>query len=467
VAGATNGIELLGSDNEIHNRGTIVGGQAGVHAVGGTSGVNIVNRGVIQGTNTFAVRTEGEVTLFNTGELNGAVSAVRASGASTIVNIGKIVGGSRYAIEAITSSPVIVVNDGRIEGGLEGGISFWDGNDLYKGRLGEVTGKLFFHGGNDIAYGGTRSESFVGGAGDDSIDGGGGNDIAFYSGSKADYTVSTSGGVTTVHDERLNGDGTDTLTNVRFLQFSDQTVILHNAAPTAVTLSAGSIAETAGVNSAVAALSSTDADGDAVTYSLVGSANGTFRLENNSLVLARALDFETQARQHTVTVEASDKYGGRIVQAFTLAVANVVETHPLTLTGTAAVDGLLGEAGADRLLGKGGRDVLTGGQGKDAFVFDTRPNARTNKDTITDFSRADDTIHLAKNVFSKIAKKGVLEKKAFYVGTKAHDADDRIVYNKKTGALYYDADGNGAKAAVHFATLANKVSINERDFFVI
>ena len=38
-------------------------------------------------------------------------------------------------------------------------------------------------------------------------------------------------------------------------------------------------------------------------------------------------------------------------------------------------------------------------------------------------------------------------------GTAATQADDYILYNRNTGALFYDADGNGSIAALQFATL--------------
>ncbi|MEO7221547.1 MAG: calcium-binding protein, partial [Devosia sp.] len=51
--------------------------------------------------------------------------------------------------------------------------------------------------------------------------------------------------------------------------------------------------------------------------------------------------------------------------------------------------------------------------------------------------------------------------------TKAHDADDRLIYNKTTGNLYYDADGKGGAAAVLFATLANKPPLLDVGDFAI
>ena len=42
-----------------------------------------------------------------------------------------------------------------------------------------------------------------------------------------------------------------------------------------------------------------------------------------------------------------------------------------------------------------------------------------------------------------------------------------MVYNKKTGILYYDEDGTGTKAAVQIAKLVNKASLSKNDFFVI
>ncbi|WP_114945451.1 M10 family metallopeptidase C-terminal domain-containing protein [Microvirga calopogonii] len=138
-----------------------------------------------------------------------------------------------------------------------------------------------------------------------------------------------------------------------------------------------------------------------------------------------------------------------------------------------ADDPLVGDGGNDRLSGGLGNDTLTGGAGADIFVFDAKLaktntlNKKQNLDRILDFVVADDTIHLAKSVFAKIAKKGVLKKGEFFVGSAAHDRDDRVIYNKKTGALFYDPDGTGAKEAIQVATLPKNLKLTNLDFFVV
>jgi serralysin len=61
----------------------------------------------------------------------------------------------------------------------------------------------------------------------------------------------------------------------------------------------------------------------------------------------------------------------------------------------------------------------------------------------------------------------VLSSGAFANGTAAQDADDRIIYNQATGELWFDADGNGAGAAVQFALLAAGTTLTASDIVVI
>ncbi|WP_062111188.1 family 16 glycosylhydrolase [Aureimonas sp. AU40] len=135
------------------------------------------------------------------------------------------------------------------------------------------------------------------------------------------------------------------------------------------------------------------------------------------------------------------------------------------LHGGAGKDVLSGGAGDDRLFGEDGSDKLTGGAGRDTFVFSTalKPG---EFDTITDFNPADDTIALAISVFDKAGPAGTLAPSAFYAapGGVAHAAADRILYDTKSGDLFYDADGSGSGAAVRFAHLEPGLALTSSDF---
>jgi len=52
---------------------------------------------------------------------------------------------------------------------------------------------------------------------------------------------------------------------------------------------------------------------------------------------------------------------------------------------------------------------------------------------------------------------GALTDAAFCLGTAAAAADDRIIYDKASGSLYYDADGSGAGAATLIATVGTSL----------
>jgi len=141
------------------------------------------------------------------------------------------------------------------------------------------------------------------------------------------------------------------------------------------------------------------------------------------------------------------------------------------LYGGAGNDVLKGGAGKDRIHGQEGKDTLTGGSGKDVFVFDRKPNKSRNVDKITDFNVKDDTIYLENKYFKvgsgSLSKPKKMASKYFYKGAKAHDSNDRIIYDQKKGYLYYDPDGTGSKAAIKIATLSKNLKMTYSDFYVI
>ena len=64
---------------------------------------------------------------------------------------------------------------------------------------------------------------------------------------------------------------------------------------------------------------------------------------------------------------------------------------------------------------------------------------------------------------------GALAATEFCVATAAHDADDSIIYNRSTGALFYDKDGTGAISAVQIATIgaSSHPALTYADFSVV
>jgi len=129
-------------------------------------------------------------------------------------------------------------------------------------------------------------------------------------------------------------------------------------------------------------------------------------------------------------------------------------------------DKLSGNLGNDTFIGGAGINTLTGGGGKDSFVFAAAPMAGT-MDIVRDFSSTDDTFKFKQPVFTSIGGKGKLAADALRFGSKAADAEDRIIYQKSTGNLYYDPDGTGAEAQVQIAKLSNKAKLVLSDFMVI
>jgi Ca2+-binding RTX toxin-like protein len=273
-----------------------------------------------------------------------------------------------------------------------------------------------------------------------------------------------------------------------------------NEAPTGLALSNLTIAELNGAEAEVGTFSALDPDVVPVlTYKLMEDKAGIFAIggtNNDKLVVVQGLklDFE-RARSHVVKVQVSD---GTLVEEkeFTITVTDRLSENTYGTAGNdiiwggAGADILRGGLGNDQLKGGGGRDTLsggagndrlwgglasdtlTGGKGVDRFIFDTKLGS-SNVDVVRDFNVRDDLFLLDNAVFTRLGKAGTPTKPvklgtdAFHLGRVAGDAEDRILYDRGTGALYYDRDGTGSAAAVKFALVVNKVALTASDFFVI
>lgn len=148
------------------------------------------------------------------------------------------------------------------------------------------------------------------------------------------------------------------------------------------------------------------------------------------------------------------------------------------LSGGGGDDTLNGGAGDDLISGGNGNDVLTGGSGVDFFALGG--DLGKSIDRVTDFkSKIGEKIILNAYVFEDLEvspkqpvdvdarDSGPLAASNFWIGKSAQDADDRLIYDKATGALYYDADGNGAGAAIQFAQFKAGTALSAACFLIL
>ncbi len=231
--------------------------------------------------------------------------------------------------------------------------------------------------GADTYTGSAFDDTVTGNGGNDVLDGGAGNDTLVLSGARSDYSwVKNQDGTHTVTD----GRSADTVSNFETVQFSDGSVSFaaaSNTAPTAPSLSGGtsaSVAENALIGKVVGTLSATDADGDAITYTLTDDAGGQFKLVTasgvTSLVVYGNLDYETRA-SYNVTVKATDTNGGATSSTFTINVSDIDEGKGMiTLDASAATSGM----NLDTFLTDKDAGFLSGASGSGFPVFDNGPS---------------------------------------------------------------------------------------------
>jgi serralysin len=189
-----------------------------------------------------------------------------------------------------------------------------------------------------------------------------------------------------------------------------------------------------------------------------GTGNDTYTVDNTGDVIVEGFG----AGLDTVFTSIGYKLSDDIER---LGVNGATTTYAIDLIGNARANEISGNDGANMIAGQGGSDTLIGYGGADTFAF-TSSIYVGSVDLILDFQVGVDKIWLDDGEFAGLSF-GTLAAGAFYAGTAAHDIDDRIIYDSTSGALYFDADGSGAGAAVQFAALSNGLLLTAGDFQVI
>ncbi|MFW2831100.1 GH12 family glycosyl hydrolase domain-containing protein [Sphingomonas sp. ID0503] len=153
------------------------------------------------------------------------------------------------------------------------------------------------------------------------------------------------------------------------------------------------------------------------------------------------------------------------VTTITHAAASGVVTRQ-EVFGTIGADQLSYTAkAATEFHGGAGADTILCGAGADRVVLDATLGSG-NVDRIKGYSAVADTIVLDHAVFDRVAI-GTLSSAAFVAGTAAADANDRVIYDKGTGIMLFDADGKGAGLAVMIAQVDAGTTLTNADFVVI
>lgn len=298
--------------------------------------------------------------------------------------------------------------------------------------------------GNDNLTGAGGHDTLDGGAGADDMTGGNGNDTYFVD--SASDVVSEGSGV---------GSGIDTVNttlnsytlpaNVERLTFTGT----------------GNFAATGnGLNNTITGGAGSDfLNGGVGADAMIGGLGGdTYIVDNGGDVVTENLG---EGSDWVRTTLSSYTLSDNVERLSYIGAGN------FTGTGNSLANSVVGGAGSDVLNGREGNDLLSGAGGTDAFLFNTPIAPTPNIDTITDFNAVDEKALLSQSVFAAAGPLGTLAAAAFRIGPSAGDADDRIVYDSATGKLFYDADGNGATAAIQFATLATGLALTNNNFSVV
>ena len=449
-----------------------------------TAADTITNMGTISGMSLHPDRTWADATIY-----------VAGAAAVNVTNTGSILSATGYAMALGSGGAVSVTNTGFIQGG----VALGSGSNFFDSRQGTITGGIYGYGGSsNIIYGSSGDNIIVGGAGNDTLNGFGGADTVTGGAGNDTYVVDNIDDVVS----ELSGQGTDTIRTSLGSYDLGAVAYVENLSYTGGGAFAG---YGNGLTNVIGGGGGDDTlDGGGAGNDTLNGYIGNDRLTggsgndwlnggrgadtmvgasgNDTYVVDSTLDvvseFSGQGTDTVRTTLTSYTLGANVENLIFIGSGNFVgngNTLDNVLTGGAGNDWLAGAAGNDTLSGGVGNDTLaggtgndnlTGGTGKDAFRFDTALNATTNVDHIFTFSTVDDKILLSHSVFTAAGAIGTLAPGAFFNGTGAADADDRIIYDSTTGALRYDADGLGGTAAIQFATLSTGLALTNANFTI-
>lgn len=455
-------------------------GLGGNDILDGVAGGNDIMQGG-QGNDTYIVTT-GSQTVDEAADNGDGIDEVKSSINFSLSNPARVLGN----VENLTLVGAAIVGIGNdLDNVITGNdqdnfLSGDSGNDTLNGGIGNDA--LNGDGGNDALNGGVGDDVLVGGSGNDTLVGGDGDDRMF----GGDGNDSLDGGTGGNHLE--GGLGNDTYALGAKADGED------------------AIIDTGGVDSISSTIDR--------TLAFFGT-NGADNIEN-LILLGTAINGTGNEFDNTITgnelnnvlsglagndtllgglgndkllggdgndrlfggAGADNEQGGNGNDAVLGEAGNDImhgDAGNDTLVGGDGNDQLFGDigndilnggAGNDRLTGGAGVDVMAGGLGNDIFIFNA-PISSASRDILVDFNHAADSILLNNDFMPALGGGGALNASFFYAGAHAHDANDHIIYNRATGGVFYDSNGNAAGGEVQIMQLSNHAAgVAANDFFV-
>lgn len=448
-AGADSWLGLAGNDTLSGNGGndTLEGGTGNDLLSGGSGNDSLIGGA---GNDRYVVDAAGDVIVEAAG---GGTDTVTTTRSYTLgANLETLVLGGTAAITGTGNAGANRIDGNSAANLLAGG----QGNDTLNGGAG-----------NDTLDGGTGNDSMAGGSGNDQYRVNAAGDIVTEAASAgADTVRSTIAYTIGANFENLELAGIGAISGTGNASANritgNQAANLLNGGAGNDTLSAGLGNDTLTGGLGVDRMEggdgndtyAYDAAGDLAVETATGGGVDTVR---SSISTTLPTLVENLVLVGSAAINGSGNAGGNVITGN--GAANV-------LRGGDGFDSLVGGGGSDRLEGGAGGDVLTGGSGADQFRF-ASPLVAGNIDQVADFNTGVDRFELDDAVFAGLGASGPLNAGAFRLGTSALDADDRILYDASSGWIRFDADGNGAGAAVAFATVLPGTTLTASDLWIV
>ncbi|WP_230532830.1 calcium-binding protein [Microvirga roseola] len=344
---------------------------------------------------------------------------------------------------------------------------------------GSVYNNLWGNSADNVLTGNASANMLRGRAGADTLDGGAGADYMEGEADNDAYYVDNSGDQVV---ETALGGAADSVN--AFISYSLGAYVenLHAMGSASLSLTGNSLDNAIYGNSGANVLNG----GSGRDYLSGGSGSDRYYVDNAGDRVVEASSGGTADRIYTTVDYKLPSHVERLYASGAFSIDLTGNTRDNRLYGnsgsnelyaSSGKDKVYGNSGNDKLWGGKGNDYLKGGSGRDTFVFDTKLySAKTNKkknlDKVADFSSKYDTLWLDNKYFKKIGsgserKPKKLKEKYFELGTEADDRNDHLIYDKKKGKLYYDADGSGSKDAVQFAQFKKGTILKYSDFYLI